>query len=109
MLGAWKARLLLSLLEAYRIMPCTADVQCVHACWKSKMLMGLSCWAWKARQLGRFLRPYGYAPRRYCALCICLARGQGMLARSETHSARPWPEGSAVMMMMSVAHMMKYS
>ena len=43
MLGAWKARLLLSLLEAYRIMPRTADVQCVHACWKSKMLMGLDC------------------------------------------------------------------
>ncbi len=26
-----------------------------------------------------------------------------MLARSEIQSARPWPEGSAVMMMMSVA------
>ena len=109
MLGAWKARLLLSLLGAYRSMPRTADVQCVHACWKSKMLMGLSCSAWKARQLGRFLRPHGYAPRRYCALCICLASGQGVLARSETQSARPWPEDSAVMMMMSVASHHEYS
>ena len=104
MLGAWKARLLLGLLGAYRVMLRTADVQCVHACWKSKMLMGLCCWAWKARQLGRVLRPYGYAPRRHCALCACLPTGQGVLARSETQSARPWPEGSAVMLISSASH-----
>ena len=40
MFGAWKARLLLSLLGTYRIMLRTADVLCVHACWRSQKLMG---------------------------------------------------------------------